>query len=91
MSRPVLRQPGHDVDRVDIAAGLRELTACGYTEPKTVMVIEYALQRWARGEEEAAQRGAIDHTFHGINLTSWIRVIAAARASAEAKAEAAAP
>lgn len=80
------RIPGQDVDRIDVAAGLRELTACGYSEPKTVMVIEYALRRWARGEEEAAQRGAIDRAFHGINPTCWIRVLAAARAKAEGDA-----
>lgn len=87
MSRPAHRAgrlvPGYNVDRIDVAAGLRELTACGYTEPRTVMVIEHALMRWARGEEEAAQRGAIDGSFHGINLTCWIRVLAAARSHAE--------
>ena len=74
--------PGYNVDRIDVAAGLRELKACGYTEPKTVVVIEYALMRWARGEEEAAQRGAIDRSFHGINLTCWLRVLSAAMAHA---------
>jgi hypothetical protein len=83
MHRPVHRIPGHDVDRIDITAGLRELTACGYNEPETNMVIEYALARWARGEEEAAQRGAIDREFHGINLTSWTWVLAAAMAHAD--------
>lgn len=58
------------------------MTACGYAEAETVMVIEYALMRWARGEEEQAQRGAIDRGYHGINLTCWLRVIAAARAGA---------
>jgi hypothetical protein len=76
--------PGRNVDRVDVAAGMRELTACGFTEPRTRMVVEYALARWARGEEEAAERGAIDPTFHGIDLTSWRRVLAAALASAAA-------
>lgn len=80
MSRPSQRIPGYDVDRVNIAAGLRELKSCGYEEPKTVMVIEYALVRWAHGEEEQAQRGAIDRTFHGISLTCWYRVLAAAMA-----------
>lgn len=75
---------GTNVDRVDITAGLRELAACGYHEPETRFVIEYALARWARGEEEAAQRGAIDKSFHGIALTCWIRVLAASRAAAEA-------
>jgi hypothetical protein len=82
-NRPARRTPGYNVDRIDVAAGLRELNACGYSEPETVMVIEYALRRWARGEEEQAQRGAIDRSFHGINLTCWLRVLAAAMASAE--------
>lgn len=82
---------GKNVDRVDIEAGLRELSACGYHEKCTKMVIDFALARWARGEEEAAQRMAIDASFHGINLTSWTRVLAAARASAEASAQGAPP
>jgi hypothetical protein len=76
-------EPGYNVDRVDVAAGMAELDKCGYTCPKTRMVIEYALMRHKRGEEEQAQRGAIDETFHGIDLTSWFRVLAAARAAAE--------
>lgn len=83
MNRPVQRVPGYNVDRIDVAAGLRELKTCGYDEPETVMVIEYALRRWARGEEEAARRGAIDRSFHGINLTCWLRVLAAAMAYAD--------
>jgi hypothetical protein len=82
MNRPSPRIPGYNVDRINVAAGLRELKACGYEEPETVMVIEHALMRWARGEEAAAQRGAIDRSFHGINLTCWIRVLAAAMAGA---------
>ena len=69
--------PGLTVDRVDVAAGLRELAACGYDDPRTIMVIEYALMRHARGEEEQAMRGAIDSKFHGISLTCWYRVLAA--------------
>lgn len=76
---------GRNVDRVDIAAGLKELKACGYTEAETVEVIKYALQRWSKGEEDKAQKMAIDKTFHGIDLTSFTRVIAAAISSAEAK------
>lgn len=76
---------GRNVDRVDIAAGLKELKACGYTEAETVEVIKYALQRWSKGEEDKAQRMAIDETFHGIDLTSFTRVIAAAISSAEVK------
>lgn len=80
--------PGVNVDRIDVAAGLRELMACGYptTEVERHYVIGYALQRWARGEEEQAQRGAIDRNFHGIDLTSWLRVLAAARVAGDAKA-----
>jgi hypothetical protein len=78
--------PGHNVDRIDVAAGLRELAAAGHTNPYTAQVIEHALMRWARGEEEQAERGAIDQSFHGIDLTSWRRVLAAARASAESPA-----
>jgi hypothetical protein len=71
-------KPGHNVDVVDVAAGMRELSACGYAEPETRMVIEYALMRWSRGEEEQAERGAIDGGFHGISFTCWRRVLAAA-------------
>jgi hypothetical protein len=87
-TRPVLlnakRIPGYNVDPINVTAGLRELVACGYpaTELERHYVIQYALMRWARGEEEAAQRGAIDQSFHGIPLTCWIRVLAAARAAA---------
>lgn len=72
------RVPGYNVDPVDVAAGLRELNTIGYTGPHTVMVIEYALQRWARGEEDDAERGAIDLAFYGIDFGSWRRVLAAA-------------
>lgn len=74
--------PGVNVDRIDIAAGMVELAECGYTEPRTRMVIEYALQRWARGEEGAADRAAVDPSFYGIDFTSWRRVLAAAMAAA---------
>jgi len=75
--------PGHNVDKIDIGAGLKELKACGYDEPETKEVIRYALQRWIRGEEDAAERMAIDKSFHGISFTCWRRVLAAARAAAE--------
>lgn len=69
--------PGVNVDKIDIGAGLRALGECGYDEPHTCMAIEYALQRWARGEEDAAERGAIDQSFCGIDFGSWRRVLAA--------------
>ena len=74
---------GHNVDSLDIYAGMRELASCGYDESETKMVIEHALMRWARGEEDAAERGAIDQSFHGISLTCWRRVLAAAMAAAQ--------
>lgn len=74
---------GHNVDALDVSAGMRELTECGYEEAETRMVIEYALLRWARGEEDAAERGATDQSFHGISLTCWRRVLAAAMAAAQ--------
>lgn len=79
-------EPGVNVDRIDVAAGLRELATFWPDAPmETREVIKYALQRWARGEEEAAERGAIDQTFHGLDFGSWRRVLAAARAAGEAK------
>jgi len=69
---------GYNVDPVHIPTGIQTLADCGYTESRTVVVITYALQRWARGEEEQAQRMAIDPDFYGIDLTSWLRVLAAA-------------
>jgi len=84
MNRPGQRVSGWNVDRIDVPAGLRELKECGYNDsPETTMVIEYALQRWARGEEAAAEKGAIDQSFHGISVTCWRRVLAAAVASAQ--------
>ena len=71
---------GYNVDKLNIRAALLELGRCGYSEPNTKMVIEHALMRWSRGEECAAQRGAIDKKFYGIDLTSWTRVLAAAMA-----------
>lgn len=77
--------PGHNVDRLDIQSGLDELRACGYDDSNTTFVVEYALLRWAHGEEDRAQRSALDLHFHGINLTSWYRVLAAAKAGAQSK------
>lgn len=74
---------GVNVDPVNVEAGLLELAKCGYQGHVTTMVIEHALNRWGRGEEEAAQRGATDSSFHGITLTCWYRVLAAARAGAQ--------
>lgn len=77
LMRPNLKS-GHNVDELDVSAGLRELAACGYSDPKTIWVVDYALVRHARGEEDAALRGAVDAGFFGISLTCWYRVLAAA-------------
>lgn len=75
--------PGVNVDRVNVAAGIRELERCGCNDDwRTREVITYALHRWAKGEEAAAERGAIDQTFHGVSLTVWRRVLAASVAAA---------
>ena len=83
-NRPQHRIPGHNVDAIDVVAGLDELDKMGGSTPETLAVITYALQRHARGEEAAARRSATDKTFHGIDLTGWYRVLAAARAHGEA-------
>lgn len=77
--------PGVNVDAINIEAGLKELVVCGYSNQQTKLVIEYALARWAKGEEEAAERGAIDTGFYGISLTCWRRVLAAACAEGQLK------
>lgn len=74
---------GLNTDKVDVGAGMQELAECGYDDERTKMVVTYALLRWARGEEHEAERGAIDQHFHGISLTCWRRVLAAAMAAAE--------
>jgi hypothetical protein len=70
--------PGHNVDRLDIAAGLREARLIGYDDGKALMVAEYALQRWARGEEDGAQQTWL-HEYPN-DLTSFTRILAAAAA-----------
>jgi hypothetical protein len=42
--------PGHNVDRVDIAAGKARGAQLGYDDAESQMVLEYALMRWQRGE-----------------------------------------
>jgi hypothetical protein len=82
-------KPGFNVDEINVAAGLQELLKFWPEAPvETLMVIEHALMRWARGEEVAAQRGAIDRNFHGVDFGSWLRVLAAARAGAVTSASA---
>lgn len=71
---------GVNVDHLDIASGLREARACGYADAEAQMVAQYALQRWARGEEAGAQRTWL--SYYPNDLTSFIRILAAAAAGA---------
>lgn len=82
MSRISTMIPGHNVDRLDVLAGIRELVTLGYHSDETQTIIFCALVRWARGEEAKAEKGAIDLSFHGIPLTCWRRVLAAATSGA---------
>ena len=67
--------PGVNVDPVDIAAGLAEAKIIGYDSAQDEMVVVYALQRWQRGEEAGAEKTALGH---GVDFTSWRRILAAA-------------
>lgn len=72
--------PGYNVDRVDIDAGLDAAVELGFDSAEDEMVTEYALMRWARGEEDGAERTWLRQ--HPRDLTSWRMVIAAAVAAA---------
>jgi hypothetical protein len=71
--------PGWNVDELNIEAGVREAELIGYDDGNMKMLAAYCLGRHAKGEEDLAQRTAIGM---GINLTSWYRILAAARAHA---------
>lgn len=72
--------PGVNVDRVDIAAGLRFARQIGYADDKCLMVLQYALQLHSRAEESLAEKTALGH---GIRLTQWRMVLAAAVVAAQ--------
>lgn len=74
--------PGHNVDKVDIAAGLALAVRFGYDSAEHQMVVTYALQRRARGEEHGAEQSALSG---GVDLTSWYAIKAEAIVAAEAK------
>lgn len=88
MTRPYFsREPGKNVDPVDVAAGIAKLNESGYNDKLTTMVVEHSLVLWARGEEESAEKKAIDKNFHGIDLTTWKMVLATAVAAGTKKLE----
>jgi hypothetical protein len=76
--------PGVNVDRVDIDCGMAQARKLGYTDTNELMVIEYALQRWQRGEEDGAEATIRSHR---IDYTAWRVVLAYAVASAAAITE----
>ncbi len=69
---------GYNVDKINIEAGINMLKDLGYTDERTIVVINYCLLRWSKGEELRAQMMATDEDFYGIDLTSWLRVLSAA-------------
>jgi hypothetical protein len=72
--------PGVNVDRVDVAAGVKMAAQLGYGDPTAQMVAEFALMRHRRGEEEGAERTWLSE--YPRDLTSWKAILAHALASA---------
>lgn len=71
--------PGVNVDKVNIAAGVAAAHRIGYgaKDWREDMVITYALQRHARGEESGAERTFFSH-FGKSHFTGWRMILAAA-------------
>ena len=76
--------PGHNLDRVDVAAGMLMAAFVGFKDAQSQMVVEYALVRHARGEEKEAQATALSG---GIHLTGWYMILARAITAADAAAQ----
>lgn len=67
--------PGVNVDPVSISAGLRMAGANGFvSSAEDRMVVVYALQRWARGEEDGAWDTWRSH-FGDRDYAPYLRVI----------------
>lgn len=77
---------GVNVDPVDVAAGLTKAVELGYTDKQDRMVIEYALMRHRRGEEEGARSTWV--SYYPRDLTSWSAILAAAITAGTSKANA---
>ena len=73
--RPGLKT-GVNVDAVDIAAGIAQAKAIGYYSGEELMVVEYALRRHARGEEDGAVRTWV--SYYPNNLAAWYMILAVA-------------
>lgn len=71
--------PGVNVDAIDRAAGIESAKALGYDDGEALMVVDYALARHARGEEDGAQRTWLRQ--FPTDLTSWYVILASAMAA----------
>lgn len=69
-------EPGRNVDKVDVAAGVKRGIALGFDDATALMVVEYALMRWKRGEEDGAERTFLRE--YPAHLTSWRVILAEA-------------
>lgn len=77
-------QPGVNIDPVDIAAGLAKLHELGYVGTLCDMEADYALRRWARGEEHFADHSMVQ-SLSGISYTDWRVILSAAVTAGKAK------
>lgn len=68
--------PGVNADKVNVAAGMKRAIALGFGDATAQMVIEYALMRHRRGEEDGAERTFLREYPH--DLTSWKVILAEA-------------
>jgi len=78
--------PGVNVDPVDILAGKAFAAQFGYTDWEAQMVVEYALRRHARGEEDGAL--ATWRSYYPNDLTTFYMILAHAVATGTAALEA---
>ena len=76
---------GVNLDRIDVNAGVEEARVIGYDSPIEVMVVNYALNLWRRGEEALAK--TVMARDAKVDETSIVRIVAAARAEGERKYE----
>lgn len=75
--------PGHNIDKLNIDSGMVEakyLFRNTADSGNMLMLADYCLTRWAKGEEALADKTAIDM---GMGLTAWRRILAAACAGAQ--------
>ena len=73
--------PGVNVDALDVEAGLAMARQHGWiANGNDLMLVDYALKRHARGEEDGAEKTWLGH-FGNASLTGWKMVLAAALAA----------